>query len=97
MVKRGSVPEMPDLAVEIQSPDQPLKMLREKARYFLAHGTRIFWLVLPDKQLVEVYTPTDEQVLNVEDTLSGGDVLPGFTLAVRDIFRDPMEEGEENA
>ncbi|HVU13899.1 MAG TPA: Uma2 family endonuclease [Phototrophicaceae bacterium] len=94
MVKQGSVPEMPDLAVEIQSPDQSLKKLREKVRYFLAHGTRLFWLVIPEKQLVEVYSPTDEQVLNINDTLSGGDVLPGFTLAVRDIFHDPLEESE---
>ena len=92
IVKRGSVPELPDLAVEIQSPDQSLKLLREKARYFLANGTRLFWLVIPEKRLVEVYSPTDEYVLNVDDTLSGGDVLPEFTLAVRDIFRDPLEE-----
>lgn len=91
LVKRGSVPEMPDLAVEVQSPEQPLKELREKARYFLANGTKMVWLVITDKRLVEVYTPDDEQVLTESDVLTGGDVLLGFTLAVRDVFADPME------
>ncbi len=92
IVKEGSVPELPDLAVEVQSPRQSLKELREKAHYFVANGTRLFWLVIPAKQLVEVYTETDEQVLNADDVLSGGDVLPEFTLAVRDVFRDPLDE-----
>lgn len=92
IVKEGSVPELPDLAVEVQSPKQSLKALREKARYFVSNGTKLFLLVIPSKQLVEVYTPDSEEMLTIDDTLSGGDVLPGFTLAVRDIFRDPLED-----
>ncbi len=92
IVKEGSVPELPDLAVEVQSPKQSLKVLREKARYFVSSGTKLFLLVIPSKQLVEVYTPDSEEVLTIDDTFSGGDVLPGFTLPVRDIFRDPLED-----
>lgn len=92
LVKKGSVPQMPDLAVEVKSPDDSLKQLREKARYYLANGTRMVWLVNPEKRLIEVYTPDDEQVLDDTDTLSGGDVLPGFTLVVRDVFVDPAAE-----
>jgi Uma2 family endonuclease len=91
-VKKGSVPEMPDLAVEVKSPDDSLKLLRDKAHYYLANGTRLVWLVIPEKRLVEVYTPDDEQILTEEDTLSGEDVLPGFTLPVRDIFADPVSK-----
>jgi len=92
IVKQGSVPELPDLAVEIQSPNQSLKSLREKARYFVGNGTKLFWLIIPNKQIVEIYTPDSEDVLKADDTLSGGDVLPEFSLAVRDIFRDPLED-----
>lgn len=88
IVKQGVVPRMPDLAVEIQSPDDSIKKLREKARYYLANGTRILWLVLTTKRIVEVYTPDDEYVLTEGDTLDGGDVLPGFKLAVKAIFKD---------
>jgi Uma2 family endonuclease len=82
----GAVPYMPDLAIEIKSPDDTIKGMREKARYYLAHGSRLVWLVFPEKRIVEVYSPTEEQVLTENDTLTGGEVLPGFSLAVRSIF-----------
>jgi Uma2 family endonuclease len=87
IVKRGAVPQMPDLAVEVKSPDDNNLALREKAAYYIANGSRMVWLVYPDYELVEIYQPdADVQVLNAKDTIDGGAVLPGFTLAVRDIF-----------
>lgn len=86
ITKVGAVPYMPDLAIEIKSPDDTFKEMREKARYYLAHGSRLVWLVFPEKRIVEVYSPTEEQVLTENDTLTGGEVLPGFSLAVRSIF-----------
>ena len=91
MVTKGSVMRMPDVAVEIKSPDDDLKALREKIRYYLQNGTRLAWLVIPEKQEVEVYTSQYEGVLIETDTLEGGDVLPGFKMAVRDVFYDPAE------
>jgi len=90
-IEKGSVPRMPDLAVEVKSPDDSLKVMREKARYYLANGTKLVWLVDPQKRFVEVYTPDDEQVLFEDDTLDGGEVLPGFQMNVRDIFEDTAQ------
>lgn len=87
-VEQGSVPQMPDLAVEVKSPDDSWKDMREKARYYLAHGTKMVWLVHPQKRFVEVYTPDEELVLFEDDLLDGGEVLPGFQMRVRDIFED---------
>jgi Uma2 family endonuclease len=92
IITKGSVPELPDLAVEVKSPDDSLKDLREKARYFIANGTKMFIITLPAKRLLEVYTPNDEYVLDVNDTLDGGEALPGFTMPVADVFKDPLEE-----
>jgi Uma2 family endonuclease len=79
---------MPDLCIEIQSPnDTPLSM-REKALYYLKNGSRMVWLLFTRRRQVEVHTPDDIQILSIDDTLDGGDVLPGFTLAVKDIFRE---------
>lgn len=87
MVKQGAAPYMPDLAVEVKSPDDTYIRMREKAAYYLAHGARMVWPVYPEKQIVEVYQPeVDIQILTAGDTIAGGDVLPGFTLAVSDIF-----------
>ncbi len=90
LVAKGSVPELPDLVVEVKSPDDNLKDLRDKMRYYIANGVKIGWLVIPEKRLIEVYTTEREDVLTENDTLTGGDVLPGFTLPVRDVFADPM-------
>ncbi len=92
LVKQGAIPQMPDLAVEVKSPSNTLRELREKARYYLANGTRLVWLILTENQLVEVYTPAEEFILGINDTLTGGDLLPGFTLPVRAIFTDPAAE-----
>jgi Uma2 family endonuclease len=89
------VPALPDLAVEVKSPANTLSELREKAHYYLTHGTRIVWLVLPAKRLVIVLTPTGEDILDAADTLSGGDVLPGFTLPVAEIFQDTQTAGRQ--
>ncbi|MGQ9910316.1 MAG: Uma2 family endonuclease, partial [Candidatus Flexifilum sp.] len=93
--RRGSVPRLPDLAVEVKSPANTLSELREKAHYYLSHGTRIVWLVLPAKRLVIVLTPTGEDILDAADTLTGGDVLPGFTLPVAEIFQDTQTAGRQ--
>ena len=85
-VDEGAVQQMPDLAIEIQSPNDSLRKMRAKADYYLAHGSRMVLLVIPKKHLVEVCTSDDIQILTEADTLDGGDVLPGFTLPVRDIF-----------
>ncbi len=89
LVTQGAVPQMPDLAIEIQSPDDSLKKMREKAVYYLANGSRLVWLVLPEKRLVEIYRIDGEvDILTENDTLDGGDVLPGFTLRIQEIFAE---------
>jgi Uma2 family endonuclease len=87
-IDRGAVPELPDLAIEIKSPDDSYKKLREKADYYLANGTKVVWLIYPEKQMVEVLTQDDFQILRAGETLDGGDLLPGFTMKVDDIFED---------
>ena len=89
LVKKGPAPYMPDLAIEVKSPDDGYLMMRAKAAYYLDNGSRMVWLVFPEKQLVEVYRPdVDVEILNHDDTLHGYDVLPGFTLAVAEVFAE---------
>jgi len=78
---------MPDFAIEIKSPDDTYTLMREKATYYLQHGTRLVWLVYPDKRMVEVYQAgADIAFFLMGDTLTGGDLLPDFRLPVADIF-----------
>lgn len=87
LVWRGAVPRLPDIAVEIKSPDDSLVKLRAKAQYYLANGVKIVWLIYAEKRLIEVYTADDEvEILLMGDTLTGGDVLPGFSLPLAQLF-----------
>lgn len=93
LVTEGSVMQMPDLAIEIRSPDDSLKQMREKAEYYLANGSRLVWLVVPGKRYVEVHRPNqEEEIMFGSDVLDGGDVLPGFTLPIADVFADQAGE-----
>jgi Uma2 family endonuclease len=79
----------PDLAVEVASPTQRRSALRRKAQRYLAAGTQLVWIVWPKHRQIEVWRPGDTQpaaTLGVADSLDGGDVLPGFTYPVSDIF-----------
>lgn len=77
----------PDFAVEVKSPSNGFKELRDKAAYYLENGSRLVWLVYPTKQLVEVYFEDGSlDILQVGDTLSGGDVLVGFSMPVAEVF-----------
>ncbi len=86
VTKKGAVPQMPDLVVEIKSPDDSNIQLREKALYYLKNGSRMVILTFPAKRQIEGHTEESVHTLGMEDTFDGGDVLPGFTLAVKDIF-----------
>ena len=87
VVRQGAIPTMPDLAVEVQSPSQSDDDMAEKAAYYLAHGSRMVWLVFPVKRAVEIHQAESVETFTESDTLTGSDVLPGFNLAVRDIFK----------
>ena len=78
----------PDLAVEVASPDEDVF---KKVKEYIRSGTRIVWVVYALEKVVDVFTAAQEgefrvQELTISDTLDGGDVLPDFTLPVRDIF-----------
>ena len=88
----GYVPFMPDLAVEIISPSQTLAQARRKARVYLRLGAAMVWLVDPSQKNAEIWTIADDgapqsETVNLEGDLSGGAVLPGFTLPLRRLFR----------
>jgi Uma2 family endonuclease len=79
----------PDLAIEVRSPSESLNDLRQKADEYLAAGSRMVWIFDPLPQIVIVKTPDGgERTLNRDDELDGGEVLPGFTLRLSQIFRN---------
>ena len=85
---KGFFPGPPDLAVEVISPEDRQSEVRAKVQNWLDAGCRTVWLVDPRRQAVEVHRGGGEvQILGLSDTLSGEPLLPGFSLAVAEIFK----------
>ncbi|HEX6813666.1 MAG TPA: Uma2 family endonuclease [Planctomycetota bacterium] len=77
----------PDLAIEVTSPRDSWGEVQDKALSWLAHGTRLVWIVDPIAKHVTVYrAPHDIVVLGHADTLDGGEVVPGFSVPVAALF-----------
>jgi Uma2 family endonuclease len=92
-VPAGFFQGSPDLAVEVLSPGDSVRMIEEKLRQYLANGTRLAWVVSPGQQTVHVYrTLTPDRMLKAGDAFDGEEVLPGFTYPVADLFA-PIDFG----
>ena len=83
----GFLPLAPDLAVEIVSPFDRATQVLDKVLTYLEYGVEAIWVVDPQRRSVTVYGLDRSARLLVEgELLSGGSVLPGFELAVADLF-----------
>ena len=84
---RGYTDVMPDLVVEVNSPDDRSGEVLEKVQMWLAAGVKLVWVVEPQTRSVQVYHPDGTgRVHNDQQQLDGGDVLPGFIVPVARIF-----------
>jgi Uma2 family endonuclease len=79
---------VPDLVVEIVSPTDNLNDVDRKIDAYLADGVRVVWQVNPTRRKVSIHVPGSEQQTNLTSgaTLTGGDLLPGFQIALAALF-----------
>jgi Uma2 family endonuclease len=78
---------IPDLAVEVISPEVKYGYLQRKIRDCFEAGVRLLWIIDPEMQTVTVHrSPVDLRVLTATDTLSGEDVIPGFSCLIAELF-----------
>jgi Uma2 family endonuclease len=85
-------PGPPDLAVEVVSPNDSATSIHDKVLDYLHAGTRLVWVVYPESRNVVAYTSVDKALIfDADGVLDGGEVLPGFALPVRDVFKKLRE------
>ena len=82
----------PDIVVEVLSPSNNKKELKNKYEIYEEAGVKEYWIVWPYEQTMIVYTLTDGKFVS-SPVISGGDiltssVLPGFSLNISELFRD---------
>ena len=83
----GFWPGAPDLTVEVVSLGDTYTEVQEKAVDWLAAGTKLVLALNPRKRAVTVYRSlNDIVILNDDVVLDLNDVVPGFKIAIKDIF-----------
>ena len=77
----------PELVVEVMSPDDRWSGVMEKLAEYFQAGVLAVWVADPASEQVFIYRSlTDVEQLSPEDTLTGGEILPGFAVKVSDFF-----------
>jgi Uma2 family endonuclease len=85
---------VPDLVVEVISKSNTPKEMNDKLHEYFEKGVRLVWYVRPRSRVVDVYTSPDRFTrLTASMQLDGGDVLPGFSVRVGDLFELPKRPG----
>lgn len=83
----GYWPGAPDLAVEVVSPNDTYTAVEEKVFDWLDAGAQMVIVANPRKRSVTVYRSRTEIVVRTEgEAIDAGDVVPGWTMAVEDVF-----------
>lgn len=81
------LPLCPDFVIEILSPTDNVKITRAKMQEYMDDGCMLGWLINCSTQEVEVYTlKKDVEILTHPMEVSGGEILPGFTLNLNKIW-----------
>lgn len=77
----------PDLAVEVLSEGNTEEEMQRKLRDYFTAGVKLVWYLDPPTRSAKAYTAEDQFIAVTEEgSLSGGDVLPGFELPLKDLF-----------
>ncbi len=79
---------VPDFVIELRSETDRLPPLQAKMMEYRDNGVRLGWLINPQQQQVEIYRSDREdiEILSKPMTLSGENILPGFTLDLTPIW-----------
>jgi Uma2 family endonuclease len=86
-VPKGWANFPPDLVIEVVSPNDQADELQQKVGQWLAGGVRLVWVVYTEAREVVVHHPDrHSQTLVLGEELSGEDVVPGFRVAVAELF-----------
>ncbi len=86
---KGFFDGAPDLAIEVLSPSNTFEEIHGKLVEYFESGCRLAWVINPDEESVLVYRkPQPEKLLKITDSLDGEEIVPGFSLAIAELFTE---------
>lgn len=80
---------VPNLVVEVISPNDVAKDVDDKVSEYLKAGVDCVWVIQPSSHRVQVYYPDRGVILSENDELSGDPVIPGFRCSLKELFTPP--------
>jgi Uma2 family endonuclease len=98
VLPRGHIEIVPDLALEVVSPNDLFSEVEEKVEEYLGAGVRLVWVIDPELRRGWVYRPGGARTaLGENDAFDGEDVLPGFRCRLGDVLptATPNQNGPE--
>jgi len=85
--REGDWGVVPDLAVEVVSPTNDATELEEKLVEYFRFGVRQVWVLHPEHRRLYVHESLRKvSVFNEDDCIPGGDLFPGLSLPLADLF-----------
>jgi len=86
--ERDGFPQLaPDLVIEVLSPSNSAVEMEERVALYLEAGVRAVWIFNPKRRTVTTHGPDGvARTLRADETLDGGDILPGFRMVVGEAF-----------
>jgi Uma2 family endonuclease len=85
---KGYWPGAPDIAVEVLSPGETGPRTKKKVAQWLEHGAQQVWIVNSKNETVTIHRSSGDSItFGYRETLEADDLLPGFRVAVADIFK----------
>ncbi len=86
-ITKKHVPLVPDIVLEVKSPDDSRREFAERADMWITAGVRVVWALDPDRKTLRVHREHTVEILRPDDTLTCDDLLPGFELPLSKILK----------
>ncbi len=86
--RNEACPAIPELVIEIISPDQTMKEFEDKAKDYLAAGVLRVWVVDPEVISIRVFLPDGSSQVYTDNTPIVDELLPGLELTTRQVFEE---------
>jgi Uma2 family endonuclease len=81
-------PVAPEWAIEVISPTDKAPDIRKKRQIYIRAGI-LYWEMYPESESIDVYMPGQPmQTVEIDGVLDVGDLIPGFTVTVQEIFAE---------
>jgi len=86
--RNEACPALPELVIEIISPDQTMKEFEDKAKDYFAAGVSRVWVVDPEKQIVKTFFPDGTTQVYKDNMPIIDSLLPGLELTTLQVFTE---------